>query len=180
MDEFIQGRFQQEKHLKGFSFPIQTEGTFAYLKEKGVLWQAQKPFVRSVTYLADQTLTWKPDGTLESAQKPDMMERRISEIIMALLSGNRSILEKQFTIEETKQENQWQLILQPSQIVVKKVLSEIHLSGRDFVQHIKVVSASGDQTIIKFDQLTHHDNLPGDYCAYFSSSPALPCAMSSH
>src|SRR6478736_9060236 len=58
----VQGEFQQQKTLKGLSYPLKTQGHFVFWKSHGLYLANEKPFFNATTITTEAMINWQADG----------------------------------------------------------------------------------------------------------------------
>ena len=89
------GRFEQDKHIAGFAKPLKSSGDYLLLRGKGVLWRTLTPFASQLALTRDAI---RGDGVQVDASKEPGV-RVVTSLMLALLDGQLSALESQFTLQ---------------------------------------------------------------------------------
>lgn len=149
----LQGQFQQKKRIKVLAAPLVSTGEFSVVRGEGVIWNLQKP-------MASQLII-----TASGIKGADIGDSRamshIGRILNQLLSGDLAVLEQQFTVAVTQQdEGGWALRLTPRSLILQKAISHIELNGQRHIQQLLLFEASGDNTEVTFSALTESDTVP--------------------
>lgn len=148
--ENVQGNFVQQRFLKSLVKPITTSGQFSLVKNKGLLWQMQKPFVRRLKVSSEGIQQWNGVSWVNS-QKFGQSEQ--IALFLNLLTGDVSGLSQHFEIILTGTEKQWRLKLLPRTLIMKQIFQSIQLQGDHLVKEIELSEVQGDRTLIQFSQL---------------------------
>lgn len=147
----LQGSFVQQKHIQILSSPLESSGIFTVVREKGVIWQLQKPLASKVVI---------DDDGMHGAEVGDNRAMRyIGNILQSILSGDLQKLQQQFDIEAGMVNDQWQLILQPQSALLEKAITAIHLQGDEHIRKLQLFEAGGDRTEIIFHSLSQADTI---------------------
>lgn len=120
--------------------------------------------------LEKRTLLPKPEsmqlegGTLwitQGGKKHVLQLQRYPEIaafidsIRGTLAGDRQALERNYTLRLSGDEQQWTLLLLPTNAKVKQVLTQIRISGtRDVLRSIAISQADGDSSLMTITPLS--------------------------
>ncbi|MDO4698454.1 MAG: outer membrane lipoprotein carrier protein LolA [Pasteurellaceae bacterium] len=142
----IHGDFTQQRFLKALPKPITTTGNFTLLKNKGLLWQMQKPFASDVRVTAQGIMQWNGQAWVENRK---MGQSQQIQLFLGVLSGNIEGLSSQFNLQLTGTADNWQLRLTPSSLLMKQIFSHIQLHGDTLVKRIELHETQGDRTVIE-------------------------------
>lgn len=154
----MQGKFTQEKQLKGFSNTIKSFGTFSLVakngeasKEKTLFWEIHFPI--------KSTIKITPKGVFQKELNPQNQttQNQVSqnqslqnqapinktpsdtkwiainnnqEMLLEILSIDFKALQKYFTFSLTQSGEVWQLVLKPKNALIAKVFDSILLQGK--------------------------------------------------
>ncbi len=97
--EVLRGRFVQERHLKGFTQPARSEGSFVVVGGAGLIWRAETPFAMSTVIT--------PAGLVQSVGRSETLRLQASRMpflsrLYAMMSGavagDWTALEEDFTV----------------------------------------------------------------------------------
>ena len=143
----VQGDFVQARHLKALNKPITTEGKFALVANKGLLWQMEKPFATQLRVTEKGIMQWNGkqwnnNGKLGQAEQ--------IQLFLGLLSGDVNGLKKQFKFALSGTAKQWKVTLTPDSLLMKQIFNQITIQGDDVVQMIQLDETQGDKTDITF------------------------------
>lgn len=147
----LQGQFVQQRFLKSMSKPLLATGEFTLVKNQGLLWQMQKPFENHLRVTKDGISQW--NGTDWVASKQLGQSEQIS-LFLGLLSGDISALSRQFELVLTGSAQNWQLLLNPNNLLMKQIFEQIEIRGDSVVKQIEIREKQGDKTLIEFEQIT--------------------------
>ncbi|PJG85401.1 LolA family protein [Conservatibacter flavescens] len=153
----VQGEFVQQRFLKALSTPITTSGQFSLVKQKGLLWQMQKPFLTDLKVTPQGIMQW--NGTHWISSQNFGQSEQI-KLFLGLLGGDISALAKQFDTQLSGDQKLWQLRLIPNSMLMKQIFQYIQLQGGDLVNEIEIFETQGDRTVIRFNQLRVDQALP--------------------
>lgn len=153
----VQGDFVQQRFLKSLAKPITTSGEFALVKEKGLLWQMQKPFATSLKVTPEGILQWNGNQWVSSKK---MGQSEQIALFLGLLGGDLSTLSSQFDLALSGSSKQWQLKLTPKSLLMKQIFQHIDLQGDQQVKQIELMEKQGDRTVIQFNKLRIDQPLP--------------------
>jgi hypothetical protein len=163
------GRFDQAKHLAGLKNPLQSNGRFCVVAEKGVLWRSLQPFVQTLRLTRDEIIQWQGERVtlrLDARQEPAL--RLVNSILFAALAGDFGQLEKHFEIDGVVRDGSWSVKLKARDGGVAKVISAIALEGAAYVKSVAIDEANGDRTRVSFSAIQTGDHaMSGDEAALF-------------
>jgi hypothetical protein len=152
------GRFDQSKQLVGLKKPVNSNGRFCVVADKGVLWRTLQPFANTLKVTRDEIIQLSGERVavrLDARQEPAV--RMINSVLFALLAGDLEPLEKLFDIDGAAQDKSWSVKLKPRDPGLSKVISGIALDGGAYVKSIVISEASGDRTEIEFSAIQAGD-----------------------
>ena len=152
------GRFDQSKQLVGLKKPVNSNGRFCVVADKGVLWRTLQPFANTLKVTRDEIIQLSGERVavrLDARQEPAV--RMINSVLFALLAGDLEPLEKLFDIDGAAQDKSWSVKLKPRDPGLSKVISGIALDGGAYVKSIVISEASGDRTEIEFSAIQTGD-----------------------
>jgi hypothetical protein len=152
------GRFDQSKQLVGLKKPVNSNGRFCVVADKGVLWRTLQPFANTLKVTRDEIIQLSGERVavrLDARQEPAV--RMINSVLFALLAGDLEPLEKLFDIDGAAQDKSWSVKLKPRDAGLSKVISGIALDGGAYVKSIVISEASGDRTEIEFSAIQTGD-----------------------
>jgi len=152
------GRFDQSKQLIGLKKPVNSNGRFCVVADKGVLWRTLQPFPNTLKVTRDEIIQLSGERVavrLDARQEPAV--RMINSVLFALLAGDLEPLEKLFDIDGAAQDKSWSVKLKPRDPGLSKVISGIALDGGAYVKSIVISEASGDRTEIEFSAIQTGD-----------------------
>ncbi len=172
----VSGEFVQEKTLSGFPRSISSTGRFLYWRTHGLYWETLKPFSHATTFMAKEVLHWKNGQRRETHQKSaDASQKHISRILLAIFNGDLAGLEDYFHIQWEGNDSNWLIRLVPSHSMVSKTLSNIKLTGNDYLETLSIANTNGDKTFISFTN-SHPIEAPlKAYCKFFALSSNKAC-----
>lgn len=142
----VQGDFIQQRFLKSLPQAITTTGKFTLLKEKGLLWQMEKPFVSNTRINSKGVMQWNGSTWVGNTE---VIQTQQIRLFLGLLSGDLSALSSQFSLKLAGSPQDWQLSLEPNNLLMKKIFNKIEISGAQVVTRVELQETQGDRTIIQ-------------------------------
>ncbi|MCR4942551.1 MAG: outer membrane lipoprotein carrier protein LolA [Campylobacter sp.] len=137
------GKFEQSKNIKNFSKPIKSEGNFTF-KNKELFWNTQKPVVNSVKISSEGTFALIDGKWIKSQKDYD------KNLFLNIINFDTDALKKDFDIEVGGEKNDWEMLLKPKNIWLKKIFESIKIAGGKKPKSIKMLEINGDTSEILF------------------------------
>lgn len=163
----MQGKFTQEKQLKGFSNVIKSFGTFSLVakngevsEEKTLFWEIYSP-IKSTIKITPKGVFQK-DPSDQSKQNQSSQTKWIAinnnqEMLLEILSIDFKALQKYFTFSFTQSGEVWQLALKPKNALIAKVFDSILLQGKtkypSLLEKVVLYESNGDITTNIFSNI---------------------------
>jgi hypothetical protein len=151
--ELLRGRFVQERILQGFAAPLKSEGSFVLAPGQGLIWRAEKPFAL-ITLMTDKGLAQRSDGatTLDLPASRAPFLAGLYAMLSGALAGNWHVLERDFAIDKSQTDGTWSLRLTPrnSSPGAAMPITQINITGVEFVEHVEIVKQGGDRDVLTF------------------------------
>lgn len=146
----VQGNFIQHRYLKELNKPIEMQGQFSLLAQKGLLWQLEKPFNNNLRVTPKGIQQWNGTQWVNSG---NVGQNEQIGLFLGLLSGNIDGLKSQFDFALSGNANQWQLTLTPNSLLMQQIFTTIEISGDQTVKKLTLNEKQGDRTQIEFKQI---------------------------
>lgn len=149
----LEGRFVQERHLKGFNTPLRSTGTFLLAPGKGLIWKGETPFA-TVSIITLQGIVQLVDGVeasrLSAARAPFLT--RFYDMLGGALLGDLGALERDFIVKREGVGDKWRLAVTPrtSDSAVGRQIESILVSGSNFAEEVEIVKPGGDRERLVF------------------------------
>lgn len=163
----MQGKFTQEKQLKGFSDTIKSFGTFSLVakngevsEEKTLFWEIHSP-IKSTIKITPKGV-FQQDPSDQSMQNQNSQTKWIAinnnqEMLLEILSIDFKALQKYFTFYFTQSGGAWQLVLKPKNALIAKVFDSIILQGASkypsLLEKVVLYESNGDTTTNIFSSI---------------------------
>lgn len=154
LEPYMQGQFNQRRKLEGFTRMLSSTGEFYFWRDQGLYWEVQKPFYRATTFKERQVLSWSAPNVLTDAVSPNMIQRQIGKVLMAVLGTDIDMLSSVFSTESSidTASGDWSIRLTPKDIATRQMLSHLDIKGKITLDQIIVVSTAGDESLIELSQ----------------------------
>lgn len=146
------GKFVEHKFLSVLNRPLESSGTLFFQSpdhlEKHTLTPKVETLVLDQGVLTIESKTRNIKRTLVLQEYPAIWA--FVESIRSTLAGDLPTLQRFYQVELEGDAAHWQMRLQPVELKMRDVISEIRVSGRNNrVDSIETVEANGDHTLMK-------------------------------
>lgn len=158
------GNFTQEKKIANARRSLKSSGTFLFSKQL-VVWDTVKPVASSLIVTNDQIIQKAPDGTTSVISgKDNETFKGIAQSISALFSGDKSALDKNFTVKFESTATTWKMILTPKDKTVASAMKSVIVSGTgdsrsSVFTTLQVEELNGGSITYTFTDHTYKENL---------------------
>lgn len=167
------GRYTQQKSIAGINKILETEGSFAFACDKGLLWHTAQPLNETLLYqLQGGTQLIDADGNRQKLT--GTVQRHLGQMLNNLLGGNSAYLEKSFVIAATEKGIQ----LTPRKKRMEKFIRNIHITRAGDTVAIRMQHQGEEFTAIRVFALLPLPSLNAVQCAELlagNDSVALAC-----
>lgn len=135
----ISGTFEQEKTISVLPLPLRSAGAFQYHRDRGLLWQTLHP--------VESTLRIDRNGLeLDGSALNQMASQQVAAVMLAVFSGDISLIEAQFSLQESGSPENWKILLAPTSELLQKKITAIEISGGEFTEQVNFTAANGDSS----------------------------------
>jgi hypothetical protein len=150
--ERLEGRFVQERHLKGFAQPLRTEGRFDLVPERGLIWRTETPFA-TVTVISAagilQLVEGKETSRIDAARAPFLA--RLYDLLGGTLGGDWRVLERDFSVSRSGTDERWSVTLLPRNTAEAVAqIGQMTATGGRFVETVEIRRPNGDRERLRF------------------------------
>ncbi|UOP04641.1 LolA family protein [Conchiformibius kuhniae] len=150
-NQTVQGQFEQSRFIRSLNRPMQTSGTFVLQRQKGLLWQVQKPLEIKLRVRGDGIAQWDAKNRRWHGNGAGHAQAAQVKLFMALLGGDTAALNKQFDLRLSGSPQNWSLKLQPKTAVMKQVFEGIDVAGNGaLIQKVELREKQGERTVMRF------------------------------
>ncbi len=151
-NQILRGRFEQQRHLTGFSAPVKSYGVFVLQPGRGLIWKTERPFAIT-TVLSPAGLVQEVKGRetvrMASAQLPFMA--KLYAMLSGVLTGDWTMMSNAFTITQAKEGKSWRLKLTPLRANDPSMpIKEINAAGSRLLEDVEVIKPNGDKDRLIF------------------------------
>jgi hypothetical protein len=146
----IRGNFTQLRYLTGMPKPLRSTGTFAFIRELGVLWQTQTPFASQLVLTPQAMRSSQGGGTasqVSAAQQPGL--KAAAATLLSLFSLDLQGLSAQFDLAAVPAGKGWLLTLKPKSAALASAVGQMSIQGGEQIEQIEVVDGRGDRTTLQ-------------------------------
>ena len=146
----VHADFTQVRTLAALSRPLRASGSLVMARDRGVLWQVQKPI--AITYVMGPKglMTVDAQGRRERRTARDLpVVGQMGRIFQSMVQGDWKALESHFTVTGAGTRARWEVALAPTAQTAGFIKS-IRLAGGPFVERIVIVEPGGDRMEITF------------------------------
>jgi len=147
----LQGRFEQSRHLSGFSKAVDSSGIFRFSKKQGLYWRTTDPFDTIMVVNEDgmaQFVDGKPTTMLTTSQNPAL--KTFFDVLETAMGGNWGSITERKGATLTQDQNQWTLTFLPADDEMARTISQLVLTGDQFVNSLEIKKTNGDLDHIRF------------------------------
>ena len=147
----LRADFRQDRFLKVLGRPLVSRGKLVFVAGDGVLWQVEDP--HEVTFLIrpDAVIEWEGEGTPRRVgMSANPAFRLLTDMLLGVLAGDSSVLQKAFEAEALPADTGWRLRLHPKTGDLSAAVAVIEIAGGAFVEKVRVEEATGDALDFSF------------------------------
>ena len=149
----LRASFVQEKHVAGFIHPLVSQGDFTLVRDKGIIWQVNKPFPSEMVLTRNRVMSRRNDGSMyveaDGREQPGV--RAVNTMMVALMAGDMDVVSKHFHVEaKVLPHDKWELVLTPRSTMLAKAIVSVKLGGDRYVQDVAIEEANHDRSEITF------------------------------
>ncbi len=154
--DVLRAQYRQTRFISGLDAPLDSSGTLLLVRNKGVVWSQVEPFQVQFVLTDEMIAETFGDQPRKIKSKADHGELfRFVGFFSSIFDGDKAALEKTFKIDFVSlNDDRWEMNLTPNIAKIKKVFSGVKLQGRLLVEDVEIVEASGNRTVIHFDDLS--------------------------
>ncbi len=156
--------FTQEKHLDYLDVVLESSGKFWFKKDNYLRWEYTKPIEYSI-FINNGVFTIKDEEKINTYDvESNKIFAKINDLIISSVRGN--LLEKdEFEIQILENRKFYLVKLNPKEINMKKVLSQIELyfNRTDLgIARVTMIENERDYTVINFTNKKINEDIPSD------------------
>ncbi|HTB23020.1 MAG TPA: outer membrane lipoprotein carrier protein LolA [bacterium] len=144
----IHGRFVQSKTLRRLDKALLSDGSFALLPGRGLVWRTESPVRATVVVSSKGVFEVGATGRRRLTSGSDALT-----LMRQLLTGDVKALKRTFTLRQEGGARSWRLVLAPRPGPLAGVFRSIETEGTDYARRARLVESSGDESVIDFKDL---------------------------
>lgn len=158
------GNFTQEKKIANARRSLKSSGTFLFSNQL-VIWDTVKPVASSLIVTNDQIIQKAPDGsTTVISGKDNETFKGVAQSISALFAGDKSALDKNFTVKFESTATTWKMTLTPKDKTVASAMKTVIVSGtgdskKSVFTTLQVEESNGGSITYTFTDHTYREKL---------------------
>lgn len=165
------GRYTQQKSIAGMTKLLETEGSFAFACDKGLLWHTAEPLNETLIYqLQGAAELVRADGSHQKLS--GTVQRHLGQMLNNLLSGNSAYVEKTFDVVTTETG----VRLTPRKKRMEKFLRRIDISRSSDSVTLRMQHQGEEFTAIRVYQLQPLASLTASQCTQLLATASLAIA----
>jgi hypothetical protein len=175
-DQTLHGRFVEERHLKGLSSTLKSEGSFVLAPGKGLIWRIEQP-IQTLTVITPAAIRQIINGSevqhIDAARVPFIAH--FYDMLNGSLIGDWSAMRHDFVVKSTGDRQAWRTVLTPLQPddPIAGMLASIVISGGKMVDSVDINRTNGDSEHMAFlDQKVSNVPLVGEEARLLDRRPA--------
>lgn len=145
----IAGRFEQTRYLADLDTSLVSRGHFRYERDTRVIWTLETPVDKRLVFTPQDAASLDEAGG-ETNGNDDRRRQQAAELLLSLLDGDWSALERRFDITLAGHAEAWSVDLVPRQRAVRERLESIRLAGGRYLESLSLHAANGDILEVTF------------------------------
>lgn len=172
----LHGRFVEDRHLKGLTSALKSEGSFVLAPGKGLIWRIEQP-IQTLTVITPAAIRQIINGSevqlIDAVRVPFIAH--FYDMLNGSLIGDWSAMRHDFAVKSTGDRRAWRTVLTPLQPddPVAGMLASIVISGGKMVDSVDINRTNGDsEHMAFFDQKVSSVPLVGEEARLLDSRPA--------
>jgi hypothetical protein len=145
----VSGSFTQDKSVKGFKKPLKSSGDFEVMRGQRIVWHTKAPFDSTLIVTPEsltQTSAAGPSVRVSASEQPGVT--MLTRVLLGVVSGDLGPLESNWTATGVVEQGRFSIQLIPKNDALKKVISELSLTGDTFVRTVRIKDGGGAETQI--------------------------------
>ena len=147
----IIGDFKQIKTVKDLKLSLDSEGQFRFKTPLNLNWNQKKPFISNLVLTPEKMVQTIPDGSEQIITKENQpIVFTFAASFLGIFTGDEKAIGKNFNYKLSSKGKKWSLVLDPKEEILKKLISEVRISGSEFVETIQILEKTGNSTDIQF------------------------------
>lgn len=150
-NQVVRADFTQDRYINGLTSPIHSTGKMIISKELGLWWQQNTPFAMTLKMnqqRMEQRIEDQTPEIITAEKQPQLFQ--FNHLLTAIFTADKEMLENNFDITVTEQNNIWTLTLKPKLSPLNKIFKQIILSGKSYLEKVTINDMQNDKTELTF------------------------------
>lgn len=150
-NQVVRADFTQDRYINGLTSPIHSTGKMIISKELGLWWQQNTPFAMTLKMnqqRMEQRIEDQTPEIITAEKQPQLFQ--FNHLLTAIFTADKEMLENNFDITVTEQNNIWTLTLKPKLAPLNKIFKQIILSGKSYLEKVTINDMQNDKTELTF------------------------------
>lgn len=150
-NQVVRADFTQDRYINGLTSPIHSTGKMIISKELGLCWQQNTPFAMTLKMnqqRMEQRIEDQTPEIITAEKQPQLFQ--FNHLLTAIFTADKEMLENNFDITVTEQNNIWTLTLKPKLAPLNKIFKQIILSGKSYLEKVTINDMQNDKTELTF------------------------------
>ncbi len=148
----VQMAFEETRTLPPLVRPLVSKGKILLLKDKGIVWQRETPFVLTTVITKDNIQQWVGDKRTESMTDKPVYLTSLARNLTDIFSGRYDKVLRDFEIKGQLSDTTWVIALEPRLALVKQYVSGIVLRGEEYPLQVDIYEKDGKHTHVMLSQ----------------------------
>lgn len=150
-NQVVRADFTLDRYINGLTSPIHSTGKMIISKELGLWWQQNTPFAMTLKMnqqRMEQRIEDQTPEIITAEKQPQLFQ--FNHLLTAIFTADKEMLENNFDITVTEQNNIWTLTLKPKLAPLNKIFKQIILSGKSYLEKVTINDMQNDKTELTF------------------------------
>lgn len=150
-NQVVRADFTQDRYINGLTSPIHSTGKMIISKELGLWWQQNIPFAMTLKMnqqRMEQRIEDQTPEIITAEKQPQLFQ--FNHLLTAIFTADKEMLENNFDITITEQNNLWTITLKPKLAPLNKIFKQIILSGKSYLEKVTINDMQNDKTELTF------------------------------
>lgn len=162
----LHGRFIQERHLKGLTATLKSDGSYVLAPGRGLIWRTENP-IQTTTVITPAGIRQIINGSevqhVDAANVPFVAH--FYDMLNGALMGDWTAMRHDFAVNTSGDRGAWKTVLTPlhPDDPIAGMIASIVISGGNMVDSVDITRANGDLEHMAFlDQAVSDVALSGE------------------
>ncbi len=152
--KIVEGNFKQVRFVKDLGVQLDSEGTFQFELPLKLHWMQKTPFALDLLMTPEkivQTAFGGSEQVMTKESQPVIF--MFSSSFLSVFSGDEKKISENFAYQISSVGDEWTIRLTPTQDLFKKAISDVVITGSEFVEKVLVTEKLGSSTQIVFSKV---------------------------